>query len=104
MNEIVVLAGADTDMLRKYVELDEHSPELADKFEIDLQDAFDLISRHPLIGFGYLYPPYRKWSLRGWNMAIFYQPSEKRCFIHAVLDMRQNPQSIRAILRSRTHP
>lgn len=104
MSEIVVLAGADTDMLRKYVELDEHSSELADRFESDLQDAFRLISRHPLIGSGHLVPPYRKWSLRGWNMAIFYQPAGNRCFIHAVLDMRQNPQSIRSILRSRTHP
>lgn len=70
MNKIVVLAGADTDMLRKYVELDEQDEARAEAFERDIQDAFGLISRHPLIGFGHLVPPYRKWSLRGWNMAI----------------------------------
>ncbi|MBE7497410.1 MAG: type II toxin-antitoxin system RelE/ParE family toxin [Verrucomicrobiaceae bacterium] len=104
MNEIVVLAGADTDMLRKFAELDEHSPEVADRFERDLHEALELISRHPQIGFGHLYPPYRKWSLRGWNMAIFYQPSGSRCFIHAVLDMRQAPEALQAILQARTHP
>jgi len=104
MNEIVVLAGADSDMLRKYAELDEYSAELADRFEHDLQDAFDLISRHPRIGAAYQYPPFRKWSLQGWKMAIFYQPSGSRCFIHAVIDMRQSPDSIRALLQARTHP
>lgn len=103
-HELVVLAGADEDMLRKYAELDAFSEDLADSFEADTQEALTLICQNPFIGSAHSHPPFRKWLLLNWDMAVFYRPLGNRCFVHAVLSLRQDPQTVLAILRKRGQP
>jgi hypothetical protein len=103
-HEVVVLAGADDDMLRKFVELDAFSEELADSFAADTQEALNLIGQNPFIGSGYSHPPFRKWLLLDWDMAVFYRQVGSRCFVHAVLSLRQDPKTVQAILRTRGQP
>lgn len=102
--EVVVLAGADDDLLRKYIELDAWSEAKADAFEADIQQALVLIAANPLIGSAHSHPPFRKWLVLEWDMAVFYRPVGSRCFIHGVLSSKQDPQKILAVLRSRLPP
>jgi plasmid stabilization system protein ParE len=104
MNEVVILGGADDDMLRRHIELDAYSEAAADAFEADLQHALNLIGSNPFIGSGHSHPPFRKWILCDWDMAVFYRPIGGRCFIHAVLSLRQSSETISAILQSRLPP
>lgn len=62
-HEVVILSGADEDMLRKYIELDTFSEELADSFAADTQEALHLIGHNPFIGSAHSHPPFRKWLL-----------------------------------------
>ena len=103
-HEVVVLAGADDDMLRKFVELDAFSEDLADSFAADAQVALNLISQNPFIGSAHSHPPFRKWLLLDWDMAIFYRPLGSRCFVHAVLSLRQDPKVVLTILKARGQP
>ncbi len=102
--EVVVLAGADDDLLRKYIELDAWSETKADAFEADFQQAVVLIAANPLIGSAHSHPPFRKWLLLDWDMAVFYRPVGNRCFVHGVLSSRQDPEKILAALQSRLQP
>ena len=103
-HEVVVLAGADDDMLRKFVELDASSEELADSFAADAKEALNIIGQNPFIGSGHSHPPFRKWLLLNRDMAIFYRSLGNRCFVHAVLSLRQDPKTVQAILRTRGQP
>jgi|GEM_PF-1489158 len=103
-HEVVVLAGADEDMLRKYIELDTFSEDLADSFAADTQEALHLIGQNPFIGSAHSHPPFRKWLLLAWDMAIFYRPVGSRCFVHGVLSLRQDPKMVLTLLRARNQP
>jgi plasmid stabilization system protein ParE len=103
-HEVVVLAGADEDMLRKFVELEAFSEDRADSFTADTQEALHLIGQNPFIGSGHSHPPFRKWLLLDWDLAIFYRPQGNRCFVHAVLSLRQDPKVVLKILSTRVQP
>ncbi|WP_395731456.1 type II toxin-antitoxin system RelE/ParE family toxin [Prosthecobacter sp.] len=103
-HELVILAGADDDMLRKHVELDAFSEELANSFAADTQEALDLISQNPFIGSAHSHSPFRKWLLMDWDMAIFYRSQGSRCYVHAVLSLRQDPKTVLTTLKKRDQP
>ena len=45
-----------------------------------------------------------KWLFLNWDMAIFYRSLGNRCFVHAVLSLRQDPKTVQAILKTRGQP
>ena len=88
MSEVVVLAGADADLIDFYGRFEDLSEGLGDAFDEAYLEATHLLERHPEIGkrFG---GQFRRLLLHRWNIGIFYTESGQRVFIHAIADLRQ---------------
>jgi plasmid stabilization system protein ParE len=59
-----------------------------------LDVAFTLLREHPEIAPVYM-GPYRRMLIRNFPYGIFYQAQPKRLVVAAILDLRQNPTSLR---------
>lgn len=66
-----------------------------------LDVAFTLLRRHPEIAPVYA-GPYRRMLIRDFPYGIFYQPQLARLIIAAIMDLRQDPQTIRKKLPGST--
>lgn len=95
MNEVVVLAGAESNLLEIYSNLEDVSEGLGDRLEEAFQKVCRLLAHHPGVGSHYA-GGYRKYLLRRWHLGVFYSIHGQRLFIIAVLDLRRDR---RAILR-----
>ena len=92
MNEVTALLRAEIDLQEAY---ERHStPRLARAYEITIRDAFDQLARHPLSG-GEFLGGYRRLVLPRLGYALFYVLEGRRVVIHALLDLRQSPETIR---------
>jgi plasmid stabilization system protein ParE len=95
MREIVVLAGAEADLLSVYCWYEALDPDLADRFDAAVHTELELLLNQPWIG-GRFRGPYRRLSVRGFSCySIFYVIEDSgRISIAAVLDLRQSPHAI----------
>ncbi len=93
MVELIILAGAEREILEAYVKLDGFQDGLGERFEQRVEETLSLIVAHPKIG-----PVFRgetrRRLVRGFPHAIFYEIEPRRIIVHAVLDLRQSPESI----------
>ena len=100
MNENVILSGAEQDLFGHYRSLELQAEGLGDRMNGDILHALDLLARNPRMG-----SPQdnsvRKWSLLEWKLGIYYTVEGSRNMILAVQHLRQNPKTIRVVLRSR---
>lgn len=98
MAEIVILAGAEREILETYMLLEDFQKGLGDRFSSCLERTLSLLETHPRIG-----PVFRgeirRVLLKGFPYAAFYQIHANRIAIQAVLDLRQSPSAIRRRLR-----
>ena len=95
--EVVVLSGADAHVLGIYRRLDEASDGLGDVFYEDFLKACARLSQHPEIAPRY-HKRFRKLLLIRWQVGIFYSLDGLRIMVSAVMDLRQDPRSIRRYL------
>ncbi len=93
MNEIVVLGGADGDLIELYNWFEDRSPGTGGEFDASFVKACDLLARHPEIGRRYG-GAFRRLLMLEWHLGIFYTMTGQRVFIHAILDVRQDPRHI----------
>ena len=93
MNEIVVLAGADSDLIEHFGRFEDMVQGLGKQFDLAFLKACLLLEKHPRIGkhFGGVF---RRWLMLDWHLALYYEVVGSRVLIHAILDTRQNPKNI----------
>jgi plasmid stabilization system protein ParE len=92
VNEIVVLLGAEIDFQALY----ERQPTArrAEQLESEVLSAFRKLVQFPRSGSAFEIE-YRRFLLKAFPYALFYELEGRRILIHAVLDIRQDPESIR---------
>jgi plasmid stabilization system protein ParE len=94
VHEICVLLSAEIDLQELYSRLLEINPGRAGEFQESVEIALRDLESHPRLGsnFG---GRYRRILLLPLPIGIFYSVEGNRIFIHAVLDVRQDPDAIR---------
>ncbi len=86
MSEVVLLAGAQADLLELYTRFGERGYFL-------VVDELELIRKMPEIAPVYA-DPFRRRLVVGTPYGIFYSLAGKRIMVAAILDLRQDPRSI----------
>ena len=92
MNEIVILLGAEIDLQALYER--QASPARAERLEAEILSAFRQLAQFPLSSSEFA-SGFRCFRLRAFPYGLFYKVEGRRILIHAVLDTRQDPASIR---------
>ncbi len=93
MPTVILLAGAENDTLSIFAKLEARSAVSADAFYHTLDAALQQLANHaesaPVFA-GHI----RRLVMHGYPFGIFYALENDRLFVHAVLDLRQNPEAI----------
>ena len=92
MNEIVILLGAEIDLQALYER--QTSTARAELLETEMLSAFQQLL-HFSRSASEFESGYRCVRLRAFPYALFYKVEGRRILLHAVLDTRQDPASIR---------
>jgi plasmid stabilization system protein ParE len=100
IHQVIMLRFAEDDLLEHFAKLEEYQEGRGYRFDQDVQRAVSLLAEYPHIGSVYV-QPLRKWLLRDWSIGIFYTVESGRVMISSLLDVRQHPERILQILRSR---
>ena len=95
-----ILAGAETDIQRIYNRLTNSRDGAGDEFMDRLDGVFHLLSAFPELG------PMRNLGFRrilvpGHVFGVYYQIEDRGVMVHAIVDLRQNPEWIERNLRDR---
>jgi len=93
--EVVFLLAAERDLQEAYNWVEEHRRGREQFFLQDVELSLEHLKRYPLIGRLYR-DRYRRLLVRRYPFGIFYVAELNRIVIHAVLDLRQDPEKIRA--------
>ena len=95
MREIVVLCGAEADLLSIYCWMESLDTDIANRFDAAVQESLTLLAAQPLIGPGFR-GAYRRLLVTGFHcFGIFYSlEGSTRLCVAAVLDLRQDPGTI----------
>ena len=91
-------AQGDFDSLYNYLEVTE--PGLGDRLYQETLDAIDRIEFFPR-SYARVYKNFRLCPLRKFKYGMYYHVGRSHVFVHAIFDLRQNPQTILRMLRSR---
>lgn len=94
MNDLILLLQADQDIQTAFNRYEEFQDGRGEIFLRHLDAALALLRRHPEIGPSYS-GQYRRMLIRDFPYGIFYTIQPKRIVVSAVVDLRQNPESIR---------
>ncbi|MGB0580623.1 MAG: type II toxin-antitoxin system RelE/ParE family toxin [Limisphaerales bacterium] len=94
MAEVILLRGAEEDALHLFTVIADYSEDRAIRFSDALDTAFDSLSRFPRLG-----PPFkgryrRKLLIGFYEYGIFYSIEDGRIIVEAILDLRQDPETI----------
>ncbi|HEX8296263.1 MAG TPA: hypothetical protein VF593_08180 [Chthoniobacteraceae bacterium] len=93
VSEIHVLLGAEIELQTVF----DLQPTLqrGEAFNRLAQSAFQQLARHPHSGGRFLNSSFRRLVLAPTCYALFYQVEGRRVMVHALLDLRQDPEAIR---------
>ncbi|MBK8039521.1 MAG: type II toxin-antitoxin system RelE/ParE family toxin [Verrucomicrobiaceae bacterium] len=99
-HEIVWTAGAEADLLDLYQQIDDHDLAIRVLRE-PLSQILRLLSEFPQMGAGVRGTQRMRRVLTGPRLryGLFYVEEGKRIMIHALLDLRQDPQTVSRRLR-----
>lgn len=92
--QIELLRGAEADLLENYVRFEELNEGLGERFYRTIDYVLERIRQFPEIAPVYQ-GPYRRLVVRPFGYGIFYSIEGERVMIGAILDLRQDPHSIR---------
>ena len=93
MKEIVILSGAEADLIELYARFEEMGAGMGDRFDAECRRSYERLSQYPEIAAVYR-SPFRRRILKRWNVGLFYTIEANRVLIHAALDIRQDPDNI----------
>jgi len=88
MRELIFLLQADHDIQTAFDRYDEYQEGRGEVFMRHLDAAFAILRQYPEI-------VYRRMLIRGFPYGIFYEAQPTRIIVGAVMDLRQDPQTIR---------
>ena len=93
MNEIVILLGADGDLIEHYNRFEDRSAGLGEAFDEAFVRSCGLLQAFPEIAARWR-GGFRRFLMLDWNLGIFYSLSGRRILIHGIMDTRQDPKNI----------
>jgi plasmid stabilization system protein ParE len=93
MHEVVILAGAENDILETYARFESDSEGLGDRFSLRVESALAQLSEFPESG-SIFRGSRRRLLVQGFPFGIFYTATGRRLIVLAVLDLRQSPEMI----------
>ena len=91
--EIVILAGAETEMFEAWTRYEELMPGLGDRFDGAVRGALKIAAQFPESAPRYA-GEFRRLLVRRFTHGIFYRVHGGRLVVTAVLDLRQDPSAI----------
>ena len=94
MVDLILLLQADHDIQAAFDRYEAYQPGRGEHFLRQLDVALTLLRCHPELARVYA-GPYRRLLVREFPFGIFYAREGKRIVVAAVLDLRQNPRTIR---------
>jgi plasmid stabilization system protein ParE len=94
MTELVLLLEADLDIQAAFDRYEGFQAGLGEVFMRQLDAALGLLRRHPEIAPVYA-GPYRRMLIRDFPYGVFYQVQSSGVVVVAVVDLRQDPYTIR---------
>jgi len=98
--ELILLLQADLDIQVAFNRYEDFQTGRGDIFMRQLDAALTLLRRYPEIAPVYS-GAYRRMLIREFPYGVFYQAQPKRVVVAAVMDLRQNPETIRRRLYGR---
>ena len=98
MTDLILLLRADQDIQAAFAWHEECQPGRGEVFMRHLDAALTLLRQHPEIAPVYG-GRYRRMLIRDFPYGIFYQLQPKRIVVGAIMDLRQDPKTIRRKLR-----
>ena len=94
MTDLILLLQADRDIQSAFDRYENYQTGRGDVFIRQLDFTLTLLRQHPEIATVYS-GPYRRMRIRDFPYGIFYQRQSTRLIIVAIVDLRQNPETIR---------
>jgi plasmid stabilization system protein ParE len=94
MIDLILLLQADRDIQSAFERYENYQIGRGEVFIRQLDVAFALLRHHPEIAPVYT-GPYRRMLIRDFPYGIFYQCQPKRLIVAAIMDLRQDPRTIR---------
>lgn len=94
MIDLILLLQADRDIQSAFERYESYQAGRGEVFIRQLDFALTLLRQHPEIAPIYA-GPYRRMLIRDFPYGIFYQRQPTRLIIVAIVDLRQNPETIR---------
>jgi len=94
MTELILLLQADLDIQTAFGRYEDHQEGRGEVFMRQLDAALSLVRQHPEIAPVYA-GQYRRLLIRDFPYGIFYQAQPKRIVVTAIMDLRQDPETIR---------
>jgi plasmid stabilization system protein ParE len=94
MTEFILLLQAELDIQTAFGRYEDHQEGRGEVFMRQLDAALSLVRQHPEIAPIYA-GPYRRLLIRDFPYGIFYQAQSKRVVVAAIMDLRQDPETIR---------
>lgn len=90
---VELLRGAEADLLEVYVRLEDGRRGLGERFYRTLDLALERLRQHPEMAPVYR-RSYRRLVLKPFGLGVFYAIEGDRLMVGAILDLRQDPESI----------
>ena len=100
MIDLILLLQADLDIQTAFNRHEEVQTGRGEIFMRQLDAALSLLRMHPEIAPVYA-GPYRRMLIRDFPYGVFYQVQPNRIVVVAIMDLRQDPKSIRRKLFGR---
>ena len=94
MTELILLLQADLDIQSAFARYEDVQTGRGEVLMRQLDGALTLLRRHPEIAPVYS-GPYRRMLIRDFPYGIFYQVQPSRIIVAAIMDLRQDPDTIR---------
>ena len=98
MPEIVWKRGAEEDLLRIFVELEDRREGAGERFTVKLDAVLQNLRSHPRLA-PVFEPPMRRLVVGSTGYGVFYTVENRGIIIHALTHLSQHPESIRAKIR-----
>jgi plasmid stabilization system protein ParE len=92
--EVVFLLSAEQDLQKAYSWVEERRQGREQIFLQDVELQLEHLKRFPLVGRIYR-GRYRRLLISRYPFGIFYVAESNRIVVHAILDLRQDPEKIR---------
>jgi len=94
MTDLILLLQADLDIQTAFARYEDYQEGRGEVFLRQLDAALTLLRQHPELAPVYA-EPYRRMLVRDFPYGIFYTVEPTRLIVAAIMDLRQDPQTIR---------